>query len=214
MLFKKNETILFYGDSITDYDKHGVEGSIADNVLGTGYVGLINSKIIKKYPNLNLRFINQGISGNRVVDLLNRFDRDVLPFKPDYVFILIGINDLHGTYNRPQIPEFNKNHLIYKEELEKLIIKILNINSKVILLSPFLIEANSKDFLKEKTYQYVEEMKKLGVKHNIPFINLQSEFDKQLEQIFYLYLTYDKVHPNLTGHMIIADKIFDFLEKN
>lgn len=44
-------------------------------------------------PELELTFINTGISGNRVCDLRDRWQQDVINHKPDVVSILIGIND-------------------------------------------------------------------------------------------------------------------------
>ena len=39
-------------------------------------------------------FINRGISGNRVTDLFARMKSDIINLKPDYVSILIGVNDV------------------------------------------------------------------------------------------------------------------------
>ncbi|MFA6815042.1 MAG: SGNH/GDSL hydrolase family protein [Lentisphaeria bacterium] len=45
------------------------------------------------------QFINCGISGQTSCDLLNRFDRDIAPMKPDLVIITIGGNDANPTNN-------------------------------------------------------------------------------------------------------------------
>ena len=78
MLFKPNETVIFFGDSITHANKSEVEGSYLWDVLGNGYVNMVNSYYHLYHPELNLRVINQGISGNRSIDLVNRLDQDVL----------------------------------------------------------------------------------------------------------------------------------------
>ncbi len=50
-----------------------------------------------------LRYYNKGISGNKVFQLAERWDKDCLDLKPDVLSILIGVNDiwhkLTGTYN-------------------------------------------------------------------------------------------------------------------
>lgn len=45
-------------------------------------------------PELELRFTNRGVSGNRTCDLLARWDQDCIVLKPDYLTILTGINDM------------------------------------------------------------------------------------------------------------------------
>lgn len=40
---------------------------------------------------------NIGVSGNTTADMLNRFERDVLPFSPKVLVIMGGVNDYRGT---------------------------------------------------------------------------------------------------------------------
>jgi len=42
---------------------------------------------------LSLPMINRGVNGDTAEDLLFRFGRDVLAYKPSHVFIMAGIND-------------------------------------------------------------------------------------------------------------------------
>ena len=209
MIIKGNKTVLFYGDSITDANKSGVEGPVSSNTLGTAYVGLINSMIINNYPNHRLRVINQGISGNTVLNLLNRFEDDVKPYKPNYIFILIGINDVRLRFHN----EIYNTQLLYKEELEKLINKSLDITKDIILISPFLIELNNDDPIKKEVYQYVDEMKKLSEKYKLGFINIQEAFDNALKVLSPNHFTTDRVHLNLTGNMLVANTIYNFITK-
>src|SRR3954454_14215957 len=83
--------VLFQGDSITD----GNRGRTADpnHILGHGYAFLIAARFGALMPELNLLFVNRGISGNRVTDLAARWQKDTLELRPDLLSILIGIND-------------------------------------------------------------------------------------------------------------------------
>ena len=47
-----------------------------------------------KYPNYDLKILNRGISGDKVIDLKKRWEEDCLELNPDVVSILIGINDV------------------------------------------------------------------------------------------------------------------------
>ncbi|MGO4271773.1 hydrolase, partial [Paenibacillus sp. TAF58] len=73
MLFKAKDKIVFIGDSITD------KGRKKDPLkLGSGYVRLLHDYLSALYPKLSLKIINEGVSGNRVIDLERRWRIDVL----------------------------------------------------------------------------------------------------------------------------------------
>ena len=88
MILKKNSTLLFIGDSITDSDRIFPIGRRFG--LGDGYVNLIESLLEINYPEKNIKILNLGISGNRVIDLESRWKNDVIKLKPDWLVILIG----------------------------------------------------------------------------------------------------------------------------
>ena len=96
---KANSKVLFQGDSVTDcYRDRNDELS-----LGNSYV-----KDVAKYLNkFNIKIVNKAIAGNKVNDLINRFDNDFKNIKPDYIFILIGVNDTWHNYpNQKQTTVF------------------------------------------------------------------------------------------------------------
>ena len=77
--------ILFIGDSITDCGRRDDE----PDFLGDGYVRLIAEKLTGR------TILNRGISGNRAIDLRDRWDVDVVAEYPEiltvYVLSLIHI---------------------------------------------------------------------------------------------------------------------------
>ena len=83
------KTFLFQGDSITDADRRRDD----INNFGYGYPNIVAAKYLSEFPN-EFTFINKGISGNRIVDLYARIKIDLINLKPDYLSILIGINDV------------------------------------------------------------------------------------------------------------------------
>ena len=80
--------ILFQGDSITDAGRSRDD----DNYMGVGYPTLVAGTLGADRP-AEFEYINRGISGNRVVDLYARIKADIINLQPDYMSILIGIND-------------------------------------------------------------------------------------------------------------------------
>jgi len=96
-LFKDGQTVVFIGDSITDCGRRG-----PDAPYGNGYVKLAVDLITAKYPERRITFLNEGIGGNTVEDLRNRWHDDVLRHRPDWVSVMVGINDLHRVLRGTQ----------------------------------------------------------------------------------------------------------------
>jgi len=80
---KDGDTVVFYGDSITDQRL---------------YTTFTEAYVLTRFPKLNIRFIHSGWSGDRVdggvggpID--TRLKRDVLVYHPTVVTIMLGMND-------------------------------------------------------------------------------------------------------------------------
>ncbi|MBR5488179.1 MAG: lipase, partial [Firmicutes bacterium] len=80
------KNLLFLGDSITDCNHY----FDPDN-LGYGYVRMISYKL--KTPDKNYQVFNKGNDGFTVSALRRLWKRSCLNLKPDFITILIGIND-------------------------------------------------------------------------------------------------------------------------
>lgn len=150
MLFGPKQKILFVGDSITDASRP------ADNTpFGFGYVSLIRNLVMARYPELKLEFINRGVSGNTTIDLLARWDSDVLEAQPDWLSIKIGINDVWKGF-RPggeepvPLPEYTG---ILRTLLDHTYART---NARVILMTPYMIEGNRQDPMRQEMDRYGE----------------------------------------------------------
>ena len=78
MLFEKNDTILFIGDSISDYERAKPVGEGLFNAWGHSYVACAGALLCCMYPELGLRIVNMGVGGNQIRDLKARWQTDVL----------------------------------------------------------------------------------------------------------------------------------------
>ncbi|MDR0401007.1 MAG: GDSL-type esterase/lipase family protein, partial [Treponema sp.] len=128
--------VLFQGDSITDCDRSREDG----NDLGNGYPAKIAGLWRNLYPGLGPRFLNRGISGNRVRDLTARYDADFRALKPDLVSILIGINDTWRRYDSgdPTSTEaYEKNYRILLENLKRDLP-----GAAIVIMEPFLLNSD------------------------------------------------------------------------
>ena len=132
MQIKPRSLILFQGDSVTDCDRKFE--SMID--LGKGYPNMIAGALWAKQPDDGLKFINRGISGNRTKDLYMRWVGDCINLQPDYVSILIGINDVWR--------EFDSNDATPIEAFETNLRNVLDLtkretDAKIIMMEPFVL---------------------------------------------------------------------------
>ena len=58
---------------------------------------MVKAFLDAQYPELAIRVVNKGNSGNTVRDLETRWQDDVLDLSPDWVSIMIGVNDYWHT---------------------------------------------------------------------------------------------------------------------
>ena len=105
MIFEHMDRIVFAGDSVTDMESAQPVGEGLFENVGKSYVRIVENMLAAFYPEVYLRVTNSGISGNTSRDLLQRFERDVVSLKPDWVSICIGINDVWRQFDLPRQPE-------------------------------------------------------------------------------------------------------------
>lgn len=196
--------ILFIGDSVTDCNRARPVGERRN--LGDGYVSLISSYFELEHYKKAYRVINMGISGNTVRDLYDRWTEDVLSIKPEVLTIMVGINDVWRQYD--ELFQVDEHVFIdeYKEKLEKIIEFSKEQGTRIIFMSPFLIEQNKEDKMKKNLEVYIDAARTISIDSGIEFIELQKVFEDYLisNDAYSMTLSADRVHPNLTGHMIIA----------
>lgn len=200
MKFKSGETVLFTGDSITDCGRARPYGE--GDGLGNGYVSLVKAALQASCPQVKLRILNTGISGNRVTDLDFRWKADVLDHNPAWVSIFIGINDVWRHFDSSDMAQVNKAE--FKETYNRLIEQVLKKKMNLIMMTPYFIESNRKDPMRAMMDEYGQIVKELAKKHNALLVDVQEAFDRYLLHMPSQSLCGDRVHPNLAGHMIIA----------
>ncbi len=204
MIFEKNDTLLFIGDSISDYDRKRPVGEGLFNGWGTSYVANVGALLGCMYPEVGVRVKNVGISGNQVRDLDARWQTDVLDQKPDWVSVLIGINDVWRQFDSPLLTEQHVPIEEYEATYEKLIQETLPHVKGMILMTPFFMEPNKQDSMRAMMDKYGAVVKKLAEKYNLVFVDLQEGWDRLFQHMHPCNIAWDRIHPNQTGHMYIA----------
>ena len=206
MKLEKNDTLLFIGDSITDCGRSRPIGEKSG--LGNGYVSQINAILNGTRPHQPIRVLNTGISGNRVCDLKERWENDVIELQPDWLSIMIGINDVWRQFDDAQAPK-QIGLTEYKETLRFLVKRTKTTLKGLVLMTPFYIEANKEDPMRAMMDQYSQVVRQIAEEQTSIFVDVQSAFDHYLIHQPTQSLCGDRVHPNSTGHLIIARAFLD-----
>ncbi len=204
MLIQPGSKLLFIGDSITDCGRERPVAEATDDSLGTGYVSLVNGLIGATYPEMRIRIVNMGVSGNTVRDLKTRWQSDVLDLKPDWLSIMIGINDVWRHFDRWLQPEQQVPHDEYARTLEGLVRTTTPELKGLVLMTPYFVELNRADPMREMMGRYGETVRALADKYGAVFVDTQAAFDEVLKSAHPYALAGDRVHPNLTGHFVLA----------
>lgn len=200
--FKKGATVLFQGDSITDCGRNRSDMFS----LGSGYPSKIASIYNTLFPESEVKFINKGVSGDRVHNLIERIPEDIYDIEPDFLSILVGINDVW------RIIDSNENATIeeFKDHYEYLLKYLRDRfpNTKIMLMEPFVLHAlpDRKDWhtLLDTRIQVVREMASLYADFYLP---LDGTFASHcVNGTSPSKFAGDGVHPTDMGHSIIANE--------
>lgn len=214
MLIQENSKLVMIGDSITDAGRNYNVGEGWQDSFGYGYVNLVNGMIMSTYPEKKIRIVNKGISGNTIRDLKARWKEDVLDLKPDWLSIMIGINDVWRHYDTPLIVENRVGEDEFRETYEELVTSVKPQLKGLVIMSPCIIEPNKSDLMRAHIDRYSQIAKEVAEKYGAIFVDTQKGFDEFCKVHYSAALSLDRIHPNTPGHMIIAKAFLNALGFN
>ena len=201
------DTVVFLGDSITHQSL---------------YTQYIEDFFYTRYPDRRIRFHNAGVSGDKAADALTRFEDDVAALEPDFVTILLGMND--GQYE----PFSAETFAIYSSGMQKIVTKVKGTGAEAIALSPTMFDHHQLALRKEdETFRFRDRSfdpgynslmayygawlrEEAGAQH-LPFVNLWGPlndftFSARRAQPNFT-LVEDAIHPGAAGHQVMAFSI-------
>jgi lysophospholipase L1-like esterase len=197
--FKPNDLILFIGDSVTDCRR---DKAIPDT-LGMGYAGMVSGRLGVDHPELNLRFLNRGIDGDRTGDLLARWDVDCIEFAPDWVSILVGVNNTWRRYDQNDPTPDSVFEAEYRALLQRLKDET---SARIVLCSPFLLHTTpSIAAMREDLDPKIKIIKKLAGEFKAVWVDFDAAFIAAQNRHIPSYWAEDGVHPSIAGHALMAD---------
>ena len=208
---KDGQTFLCIGDSITDCGRRAEAAP-----LGNGYVSLFVEMVTAHYPERNIRFINKGTGGNRVTALRERWLDDVIPNDPDWLSVMIGINDLHSYLGDPAAGVSPEK---YREDYDWILGQTVEKTSaQLVLLTPFYVSVDgSGDTFRSQVMglipRYIEIVHEMSEKYSTKLVETHNIFQRHLKFRESETFCPEPVHPNRAGHTVIAMALMDALTK-
>lgn len=187
--------LVFIGDSITDAGRR----EDPPDYLGEGYVRMVAERLPSR------EVVNVGISGNRAIDLRDRWDIDVVALKPDILSVYVGVNDTWRRYdsNDPTSAAAFEEH--YRACLAD-----VGGASRVILIEPFVVPVSEDQ---ERWHEDLDEKRvvvaRLAAEYGAGFVPLQALLGAAAEDHGAAAIAFDGVHPTELGHRLIADAWLD-----
>lgn len=207
---KPGNKVLFTGDSITDCDRRG-----SNAPLGQGYVRMVADLIAAKHPTHHCTFVNTGIGGNNIRNLFDRWTDDVIRHQPDWVSILIGINDVNSWLASNQSatlsPEnFAHHYSLLLERVRK------ETKAQIVLMDPFYVSTDVqmtgggdwggswRAYLAQHLPQYIQVVHDMAAKCEARHVRTHELFQERLKYFPPDRFAPEPVHPNPSGHLLMA----------
>ena len=201
---KNNDTVVFYGDSITEQNY---------------YNQYVEYYAATRFPGMRVHFYGAGVGGDRVTGgrggpIDERLARDVFPLKPTVVAVMLGMND--GSYQ----PTAEAIESTYTKGFEHLLASIHEHDpqARITLLGPSPFDDVTRPAQFAGGYNgvmehYADLDRGLAVKIGGTFINLNPAVVAMVEkaqaldpQVAKLLLP-DRVHPEAIVHWVMAEAV-------
>lgn len=187
---------VFQGDSITDANRDR-SNSLH---LGYGYVPHIQ----EAFPNDIV--YNRGISGDRTVELLARWDVDCLKLKPDFLSIYVGVNDVwhKHKWNKPMtLALFEQNYRLLAEAAIR-----QNPDIKLLFISPFVFPfGDFQPHWRPDLDGEIAIIDRLANEFGAIHLPLENILFEKAKTVPMEAIADDAIHPTPFGHRLIATEI-------
>jgi len=205
-------TFLFIGDSITDCDRTTYAAP-----LGAGYVRRFSELVTFHHPELDIGWINRGNGGDVIGDLRRRWDEDVVAHEPDWLAVMIGINDCHGNIESSDVWAEEA----YEGDFRFLLEQVRPFAPRLVLLDPFYVTTADGRWPVDEFQRriltrigvYHRVVARLAREHDAIHVRTQNMFTRQLRYRPPTFFGPEPVHPDAVGHALIAAELYRMLSE-
>ncbi len=169
---------------------------LGDSITADGHYGqIMQDAIDARFPERQIRVLARGLHGDTARGALQRVEADVVQWRPDWVVINFGINDLN-QYSREE----------FLRHYEALINRISrDTTAKIAVVSPIYPDRNEES---AKLSSFVAGLSELSQRYKLLYIPVY-ETAKRLRPTLPAGVKYapDGIHPNAIGYHILGQTI-------
>lgn len=187
-LLEYGQRIVFLGDSITQ--------------AGDGYVSAIQSIIGALVPDMKLEYVNSGVGGHKVTDMLDRIGETVIAHDPDWITVSVGVNDVWHGHNGVPIDEFRPKYDEMIDRLSKQSVAKLALFTTTVIGEELDSEANN------RLIEYNEHIRAVAAKRKCLLVDMNQAFHEAIALWHKigtdLRFTTDGVHTSPIGAYLMA----------
>lgn len=211
--FNSDFVITFAGDSITDNARDREISK--DMFLGQGYPAAFKAYLMAEYGIDNIPTVyNVANSGATSSALMSTYLTDVENYKPNYLIVMVGINDAYTEWMGSNLCSAEK----YKANMDRMMANYAKKYDKVLLVSPYYLEKPEDVNSNRVKYvnNYIAALQEVAGKYdNAVFVDVQSAFDKVFDKIGYTKMSLispDKCHLTTQGNWVMFNEIIKALQ--
>lgn len=198
--------LVMIGDSITEWGRPRPDSPDYATALGHGYVALTAQLLTARQPERRIEVLNRGVGGHTVRDLAARWQRDALDLRPDWLSVMIGINDVWRSFDPQRQPEAVPPDE-YEQTLDRLLAAARPHVRELLVLTPFYVEPDRSDPMRRRMDEFGGIVARLAPKHHARFIDTQRLIDDLLTQHSPEAIASDRVHVGELGHQTFATAV-------
>ena len=195
------DRVVFYGDSITDQRL---------------YSTFIEEYVLTRFPTWKMQWTQSGVSGDKVsgggagpIDL--RIQRDILPYRPNIVTIMLGMND--GYYRVPNAAIQKTYQDGYKSMVDTILAGAPGVKLTLIGPSPYDDVTHPTMHYNEVMQAYSQFDRAEAERTHQGFVDLNAPVVDVLQKVETAHpdlasrLIPDRVHPGEGVHWVMAENV-------
>jgi len=185
------------GDSIT----HG----LVHTQGGRSYPEHLHELIRGERERVRDVVLNTAISGHRIVDILDDWDRRVASWHPDVVTLMIGTNDASDGGPREVITATD-----YAASLREFVVRVRALGAVPVLQTPPAIDISNAPE-RARIGEFAAAVREVAASEDVILVDQYARFAELGAGGVPWGLMNDPFHPNATGHAALALELADAL---
>ena len=146
--------------------------------------------------------VNHGVDGNRVRDLIHRWDVDCIAVDADVVSILIGVNDTRRRYDQndpTSVEEFAAGYEFILGRLRA------SGDAKIVLMEPFIVAfTDEQRSWREDLEPKIDVVQKLASEFGARLVRTDERLNAAGAIVGAEKIAYDSIHPTPRGHDLLS----------